>query len=119
MHALSGRKSCLPPWNADCFPRCAISTSDGDALLVTGPNGTGKSSLLRVLAGLLPALRGEMRWGGEAVDWHEHRTRLHYIGHQDAVKPELTVAEMLDYWRALRAEKGALPRYHNPLVSKN
>src|ERR1700761_3792958 len=76
----------------------------GAVMLLTGPNGSGKSSLLRVLAGLLPAVEGDVLWQNEVVanDSNAHRERLHYIGHLDAVKPELTVGETIDYWRALR-----------------
>ncbi len=72
--------------------------------------------LLRVLAGLLPAAQGTVNWGGNAIDWAGHRARLHYIGHHDALKAELTVAETLDYWRALRGgkEKIGVPEILRP-----
>jgi heme exporter protein A len=74
----------------------------GSLLLVTGRNGSGKSSLLRVLAGLLPLFAGEMFWNGKQIeDFAVHRARVHYLGHRDALKPELTVAETIDYWHAL------------------
>ncbi len=76
----------------------------GGILQITGANGSGKSTLLRVLAGLLPADDGEILWHGTSVntDAATHRQNLHYIGHLDALKPELTGNEMLDYWQALR-----------------
>lgn len=78
----------------------------GDLLQITGANGSGKSTLLRALAGLLPLAGGEIVWQGQPVmaDIDAYHTRLHYIGHQDALKPELSVEETLGYWRALRAE---------------
>lgn len=72
----------------------------GAALLLTGPNGSGKSSLLRLMAGLLPAAAGELSWQGLPVagDREAHRARLAYLGHLDAVKPALGVAENLRFW---------------------
>ena len=76
----------------------------GGFALVKGANGSGKSSLLRVLAGLIEPASGRMEWRdfsvGEAVI--AERPPLHYIGHLDAVKPPLTIREMLNYWAALR-----------------
>jgi heme exporter protein A len=76
----------------------------GALLQITGANGSGKSTLLRVLAGLLPSAEGEILWRGAPVadDPDAHRARLNYLGHLDALKPELTGHETLDYWRALR-----------------
>jgi heme exporter protein A len=76
----------------------------GGALVVAGPNGSGKSSLLRLMAGLLPAAAGGLDWDGEDVgeDPDAHRGRLHYVGHLDAVKAVLTVAENLAFWAGLR-----------------
>ena len=72
----------------------------GGFLSVTGANGSGKSSLLRLLAGLIAPAAGHILWHKEAVS-----LPLHYIGHHDALKPILTAREMLAYWRALRTEK--------------
>jgi heme exporter protein A len=69
----------------------------GEALAVTGPNGAGKSTLLRVLAGLLAPAEGQIALGGEGVDTVA-RVNVHYLGHADALKPSLTVAENLDFW---------------------
>ena len=71
----------------------------GGALLLRGPNGAGKSTLLRVLAGLIPLAAGTLSWRGEAAlaDFTEHARRLAYLGHQDAVKPGLSVAENLAF----------------------
>jgi heme exporter protein A len=76
----------------------------GGALLLTGANGSGKTSLLRILATLLPLAAGRLLWGTAPVeaDIAEYRARLHYVGHQDAVKPGLTPRETLLFWAALR-----------------
>ena len=76
----------------------------GGALLLTGPNGSGKSSLLRVMAGLLPPAEGSLLWDDAPLraEPEGHRRRLHFLGHQDAVKPVLSARENLAFWAALR-----------------
>ena len=74
----------------------------GGALVLTGANGSGKSSLLRLVAGLLAPAAGRLSWGAPvASDLARHHTRLHYLGHQDAVKPVMTPRETLIFWAAL------------------
>lgn len=75
----------------------------GGAILLVGPNGSGKSTLLRLLAGLKRADAGQVLWGGEdvAADPASHAMRLAYVGHQDAVKPGLTVVENLSADRVI------------------
>ena len=69
----------------------------GDALLLKGANGSGKSSLLRLLAGFLRPAAGSLRHAGSDVfaDLPHWRTVLHLVGYQDGLKPSLTVAENL------------------------
>ncbi|HNB28747.1 MAG TPA: ATP-binding cassette domain-containing protein, partial [Alphaproteobacteria bacterium] len=75
----------------------------GTALLLVGPNGSGKSSLLRALAGLMPPVSGTIAWDGADIfkAAEAHRARLCFVGHQDAVKPGLSVAENLRFWAGL------------------
>jgi heme exporter protein A len=75
----------------------------GGALLVVGANGSGKSSLLRILAGLLRPFAGAIFWDGADVtaDAYAHRARLAYLGHGDAIKPPLTVGEEIGFWTAI------------------
>lgn len=71
----------------------------GGALVLTGANGSGKSTLLRLLAGLVRPIAGRLLWGGEdaLADLATHAERVTYLGHLDAVKPGLTVAENLRF----------------------
>ena len=76
----------------------------GGALLLTGANGSGKSSLLRLLATLLTPAAGMVTWAGAPVarDLARYRANLHYVGHLDAIKPALGVAETLAFWTEMR-----------------
>lgn len=75
----------------------------GGALVLAGPNGSGKSTLLRLLAGLVRPAAGLLSWQGEdaLADLPGHAARVAYVGHQDGVKPGLTVAENLRFAAAL------------------
>jgi len=67
----------------------SFSLTSGDCLILRGPNGVGKSTLLRVLAGLSPASEGRLDMNPDEVA---------YSGHLDAVKFQLSVAENLSFW---------------------
>lgn len=75
----------------------------GGLLLLVGPNGSGKSSLLRLMCGLLDCAEGAIRWEGEDthLEPETHHARLHYVGHQDAIKPMLSVMENITFWAAM------------------
>jgi heme exporter protein A len=79
------------------FGAVSFALAAGGALLLTGPNGAGKTSLLRVLAGLGRIADGALLWDGRPAldDRVAHAARLALVGHQDALKPGLTVAETL------------------------
>jgi heme exporter protein A len=80
---------------------CAVGA--GGALVLAGPNGSGKSTLLRLLAGLVRPAAGRVLWDGvdACSDIAGHGRRVAYVGHQDAVKPGLTVAENLRFAAAV------------------
>ena len=85
------------------FAGLDLAVNPGRAILLSGANGSGKSSLLRVLAGLLPAAAGHIEWEGTDIadDPDAHRARIAYIGHADPLKPAMTATENLRFWAQL------------------
>ena len=81
----------------EVFAGLDFSLVAGEALLVLGRNGAGKSSLLRVVAGLVRIAAGKLLLEGAAAELTLPE-QSHYVGHQDAVKPALTVQENLAFW---------------------
>jgi heme exporter protein A len=81
------------------FRDLSFAVPAGGALLLAGPNGAGKSTLLRLLAGLLPPAAGRLLWDGQdaLADVMAQAARVAFLGHRDAVKPGLTVAENLRF----------------------
>jgi heme exporter protein A len=76
----------------------------GEFMKLTGPNGVGKTTLIRVVCGLLPAESGEIIWKGKTVrssseEFHED---LAYLGHPNALKADLSARENLRYLAGLR-----------------
>jgi heme exporter protein A len=83
----------------ELFSGLSFSLAAGEALMVTGRNGSGKSSLLRLIAGLLHADGGQISLKGGNTE-ASIGEQAHYLGHQDALKPSLTVQENLRFWSA-------------------
>ena len=81
----------------EVFRGLAFTISSGEALLVTGRNGAGKSSLLRMIAGLVRVAGGRLEITG-ADSERSIPEQAHYLGHQDALKTPLSVAENLEFW---------------------
>jgi heme exporter protein A len=79
------------------FANLSFALEPGALLRIAGPNGTGKTSLLRILCGLLEPVEGEVRWRGTNVRRlrEEYWKDLVYIGHLNGVKDDLTVRENL------------------------
>jgi heme exporter protein A len=95
---LSGRGVRCVRGGREVFSGLEFAISSGEALAVTGPNGSGKTSLLRLIAGLLRAATGSIDLeGGEAELTLPEQ--VHYLGHRDALRPALSVLENLSFWR--------------------
>lgn len=79
------------------FQSLSFSLAPGEALEVSGPNGSGKTSLLRMVCGLLPPAAGEILWQGENISAlkEEYLSKLAYLGHTNGVKAELSARENL------------------------
>jgi heme exporter protein A len=88
------------------FAGLAFALDPGRALVLTGANGSGKTSLMRLMAGLGRPAEGEIRWDGENIagDPESHNARLQFVGHGDTVKPALTARENVAFWTALRGD---------------
>lgn len=95
---LSGRGVRCVRGGREVFSGLDFEVSSGEALAVTGPNGSGKTSLLRLIAGLLALAGGSITLedGDAELTLPE---QAHYLGHRDALKPALSVKENLAFWR--------------------
>jgi heme exporter protein A len=79
------------------FRARSFTLRGGELLHLAGANGSGKTSLLRILCGLLPPQRGEVRWQGSPIRVlrEEYTKQLVYLGHAAALKDDLTAEENL------------------------
>lgn len=68
----------------------------GEALALTGANGSGKTSILRCIAGFIRPAAGEIRFGSVDADEARHGG-MHFLGHQDALKNQRTAREELEF----------------------
>ncbi|MGA2815431.1 MAG: heme ABC exporter ATP-binding protein CcmA [Xanthobacteraceae bacterium] len=83
----------------DVFAGVSFSVAAGEGMTIRGRNGAGKSSLLRMVVGLVHIAAGrlDLEGGDPELTLGE---QAHYLGHQDALKPSLSVGENLRFWSA-------------------
>jgi heme exporter protein A len=96
---VSGHRLSCVRGGREVFCNLDFAVAGGEALTLTGRNGAGKTTLLRLIAGLLVPAAGrlDMDGGDPELSLAE---QAHYLGHRDALKPSLSVAENLDFWAA-------------------
>lgn len=90
------------------FSNLEFELPAGRALILNGANGSGKSSLMKIIAGLLQAQDGTISYGDEAIlgetDWISRN--ICYLAHKNGMKPEMTVAENLAFWARMEHHDG-------------
>ena len=94
------------------FAGVSFTLEPGECLFVQGPNGSGKTSLLRILCGLARPESGEVRWNAEPIAAlaEEYRAVLAYCGHANALKDDLTPSENLLAAAALAGQPASRER---------
>lgn len=115
--AKDGRMPALLVENLACrrgdallFSGLSFHLDSGQGLQITGRNGSGKTSLLRLLAGLAEPEAGRILWDGRDIRGQRERyaRQMAFVGHAHAVNDDLTVAENLRVARALSGQGGGL-----------
>jgi heme exporter protein A len=89
----------------EVFAGVSFAVASGESLIVTGRNGAGKSSLLRLVVGLVRAASGGLALEGGDPELTIGE-QAHYLGHHDALKPSLTVGENLRFWAQFLGGRG-------------
>jgi len=85
------------------FANLGFSLFVGSALIVVGKNGAGKTSLLKIIAGISKESKGNILWDGENIEnfRNDFNGDLQFIGHKNFLKPELTVLENIVFYAKL------------------
>lgn len=89
---LTVQNLCISRGGVPVLEGLSFSLQPGRATILRGPNGIGKTTLLRTLAGLQPPVRGDIDGNDETIA---------YAGHSDGLKPTLTVTENLTFWASV------------------
>lgn len=76
----------------------SVELQKGESLLLTGPNGVGKTTFIRALAGFIAPFSGEISYKAQDHVTDIEPDSLHYIGHKNGLRASLTVLENLEFW---------------------
>ena len=108
---LSGKALCVVRGDRCLVRDLDFSLDSGELLFIEGSNGSGKTSLMRSMAGLLPLEQGEIYWQGEPVrrNPQEFRAALVWMAHRVGFKNDLNLKVNLDFEAALRPVSDANP----------
>lgn len=85
----------------ELFTGLSFTLQPSQVLLLEGKNGSGKTSLLRIICGFREPDKGVVSWCGEAIPQSQYYADMAYVGHMDGIKKELTVLENLRLSQAL------------------
>lgn len=96
--------------NKKIFSNLGFSLSTSSALVITGKNGCGKSSLLKIIAGISQPKSGEIFWDNQDVNnfRDDFNGDMQFLGHKNFLKGELTVFENLNFYAQLRGTEIAV-----------
>ncbi len=96
------------------FRDLSFSVAEGEGMLLEGQNGAGKTSLIRIIAGFLPPNSGHIIFEGITEEM-ESVEKIHYVGHKNGLKSNLTVEETVEFWQTYLGENstGQSHEFHN------
>ena len=100
-HQLQGENLSCTRDDRELFTGLGFTVHPGQVLLLEGNNGSGKTSLLRIICGFREPDTGAVRWCGEEIPQSQYYSDMAYVGHLDGIKKELTVLENLKLSLAL------------------
>ena len=92
------------------FANLGLSVSSGSCLVIKGSNGCGKTSLLKIIAGITKPSSGQILWGGKNIDDFRHLFNgdLNFLGHKNFLKQDLTIEENLRFYARVHDTEMAL-----------
>ncbi len=100
-HQLQGENLSCVRDDRELFTNLGFTVQTGQVLLLEGQNGSGKTSLLRIICGFREPDTGIVTWSGEGIPQSQYYSDMAYVGHLDGIKKELTVLENLKLSLAL------------------